>query len=77
MGFFSTLFRGENDNNQSVKVKQHNNDLDKQTGERLTHTEPGENKHVHETYTLDKVTGEYQEYRGGENAPDRSYNRDK
>jgi hypothetical protein len=35
----------------------------------------GEGKHVHEAYNKNTRTGKYSEYRGGENSPDRSYNK--
>ena len=57
------------------KVRTDMEDNAKSTGDRYTPT--GDGGHVHESYKLDKASGEYKEYSGGENSDDRSYNKDK
>lgn len=75
MGLFSTLFRSDGDRSQpSIRVRESNADRDKVVGDRYTHVEG--DKHGHESYTLDRASGSYREYSGGENSGDRSYNKE-
>ena len=75
MGLFSTLFRGDDkdDDNQTIKIRQNNEDTSQIVADRYTHVD--DNKHVHESYNINTSTGDYREYSGGENADDRSHNK--
>jgi hypothetical protein len=39
------------------------------------YTHKGGEKHVHQSYTVDRKSGKYREYGSGENSGDRHYNR--
>ncbi len=73
MAWFKTLFKGSDDEDREVKVREKNSDTAIRIADRYTPTESG--KHVHESFKLDTASGEYKEYRGGENSSDRSYNK--
>ena len=73
MGLWKVLFRSDSGGG-SVKVRQSAEDNAKIRADRITSTK-GE-KHIHESYTLDTESGSYKQYGGGENAPDRSYNKE-
>jgi hypothetical protein len=74
MGFWSSLFGydGPSDSGERVResVKEHGDHV---RGDKFTFTGGGE--HVHESYDLDRSSGEYKEYGGGEKSGDRSYNK--
>lgn len=71
MGFWDVIFRG--DGGGSTKVRQSKEDGSKARGDRYSPTPGG--GHVHQSYDLDKGSGSYREYQGGENSGDRSYNK--
>lgn len=71
MGFWSTIFRS--DGGGSSKIRQSNKDNAKIRGDKITPKSTG--KHVHQSFDLDKGSGSYREYHGGENSSDRSYNK--
>ncbi len=75
MGIFKALFRGDSkdERGQTTRVRESNENQAKQVGDHYTHVDGG--KHVHESYTLDKASGAYREYAGGENSGDRSHNK--
>jgi hypothetical protein len=71
---FSSLFSGRGDDDTpSIKVREKDSDRSVVRGDRYTRTDEG--KHTHDSYSLDKATGSYREYHGGENSSDRSYNK--
>lgn len=72
MGLFERLFNSSSDG-QTTRVRQSNEDRDRITGDRYTHT--GGGGHVHESFNLNTSTGEYSQYGGGENSSDRSGNK--
>lgn len=72
MGLFSSIFRSS-EGGTTVKVQEKKSDLSVERGHRFVET--GGEKHTHESYSLDKASGSYREYHGGENSPDRSYNK--
>ena len=72
MSLLEKLFSSKDDTT-STRVRQSNEDRAKITADRYTETEKG--KHIHESYNLDTTTGKYKEYSGGDNSPDRSYNK--
>lgn len=74
MGLFSILFRS-NGGGGSTKLRQSNADNSKVRGDKITST--GSGKHTHNSFNLDKASGNYREYRGGENSSDRGYNKRK
>jgi hypothetical protein len=76
MGLFSSLFssRGDDDDSSSVRVREKNSDRSVVRGDKITST--GDGKHTHDSYSLDRTTGSYKEYRGGENSSERSYNKE-
>jgi hypothetical protein len=81
MGLWSKIW-GDSNSESDVKVRHTTAESreSKVTADKYTHTgrnESGAKTHVHESYTLDHDKGKYTEYRGGENAPDRSYNKSK
>jgi len=71
MGFFSWLFSDTSDGS-TIKVRE-SEDKSKIVADKYTHT--GGDKHVHESYSIDKSEGTFKEYHGGENSSDRSYNK--
>lgn len=73
MGWFSNLFSSSSDDGVTIKVQEKNSDKSVARGHRYTET--GDGKHVHESYSLDKTSGDYREHGGGENSSDRSYNK--
>lgn len=72
MGLFDKLF-GSSSDGESSRVRQSKEDNAKVTGDKYTKTPDG--GHVHQSYNLDKASGSYKEYSGGENSSDRSYNK--
>ena len=72
VSFFSRLFSGTEDGS-TVRVRQNNEDNAKIVGDKFEHCEDG--GHTHRSYDLDTASGGYKEYSGGENSPDRSYNK--
>lgn len=74
MGLFSRIFNSSGgDSEPTVRVRESRNDTSKVVGDKYTPT--GGGKHTHDSYKLDKASGSYKEYRGGENSRDRSYNK--
>ncbi len=71
-GFWSTLF-GSRGEDSDVKVQSKNSDVSVTRGHKYEHT--GDGQHTHSSYSLDKTTGSYKEYHGGENSSDRSFNK--
>lgn len=71
-GFWSTLF-GSKGEDSDVKVQSKNSDNSVVRGHVYGHTENG--GHTHSSYSLDKTSGSYKEYHGGENSSDRSFNK--
>ncbi len=72
MGLWSILF-SDKDDSSHVKVRSSDYDNAKITGDKFTKTDGG--GHVHSSYTVDTASGGYNEYHGGENSSDRSYNK--
>lgn len=69
MGFFSTLFKfvsgpSDNDHGQETKVREKREDTSVARGDKLTYTQPDKEKHIHQSYSVDKATGQYKEYGG-------------
>ena len=74
MKLFSRLFNSEGkDSGPTIRVRESRSDTSKVVADRYTPTESG--KHTHDSYTLDKASGSYKEYRGGDKSSDRSYNK--
>lgn len=71
MGLFQWLFNDSSDGG-TTKVRE-SGDGSKITADRYTHQDEG--KHIHESYTVDKSSGSFKEYHGGENSSDRHYNK--
>ena len=74
MGFWSTIFRSDDSSEGSARVRQSNENLDHQRGDKYSHVDGG---HVHQSYNINTSTGDYKEYSGGEHSSDRSYNKGK
>ncbi|MBU4480193.1 hypothetical protein KKG48_02005 [Patescibacteria group bacterium] len=72
MGLWSRLFSDSSDGS-TTKVRQSNQDNAKSRGDKYEHC--GGGKHTHRSYDVDKASGSYREYSGGENSSDRSYNK--
>ena len=74
MGFWSSLFEydgpSESGERTIESVKEHG---DRVRGDKYTVTEGKE--HVHQSYEVDRSSGAYKEYGGGEKSSDRSYNK--
>ena len=74
MGFWSSVFGfdGPSDSGERVResVKEHGEHV---RGDKYTVTEGKE--HVHQSYDVDRTSGQYREYGGGEKSKDRSYNK--
>ena len=73
MGWFTNLFTSPPDGGDDVKVQAKNADNSVVRGHH--YEKVGDGKHVHHSYSLDRTTGDYKEYHGGENSSDRSYNK--
>ena len=74
MGLFSRLFDSDKHDGGEprVRVREDSSDRSKVTADRYTSTSNG---HTHESYNLDKASGSYREYSGGDRSSDRSYNK--
>jgi hypothetical protein len=72
MGWFTRIFFSSS-GGVDRKVHQKNSDNSVERGNR--YTDAGGGKHTHESYSLDKTSGSYKEYSGGENSSDRSHNK--
>jgi hypothetical protein len=76
MSFWSSLFdSGRHGGEPRVTVRENKGDRAIQRGDRYERTESG--KHHHDGYNLDTASGSYREYRGGDDASDRGYSKDK
>ncbi len=75
MGLWSSLFRSDSGSDGSVRVRESNENRDHVRADKYEHKSGGE--HSHRSYDLDKSTGKYREYTGGENSADRSYKKGK
>jgi hypothetical protein len=75
MGFFTSIF-SDRDDSGSTRIREDNEDRSKVTGDKITYTkEDSKSEHEHSSYTLDRASGSYKEYYGGEHSDDRSYNK--
>lgn len=76
MGFWSSLFSGSTDSGDVVKVRESTSNTDHVRGDKFTPTgEQGGKEHTHRSYDVDRSSGAYKEYGGGEKSDDRSYNK--
>lgn len=78
MGFWSSLFgyEGPSDGDGKIKETVKTDPRDGSTrGDKLTFTGGDRGEHVHQSYDVDRSSGTYKEYHGGENSPDRHYNK--
>jgi hypothetical protein len=74
MGLFDFIFKSsDEDSSTKVRVSRENNA--RISASKYEFTDKSSGKHVDRGYNLDKTTGAYKEYSGGENSPDRSYNK--
>lgn len=75
MGFWSSLFSGRTDSGDVVKVRESTSNNTHVRGDKLTVTDKSTGEHVHRSYDVDRSSGSYREYGGGEKSPDRWYNK--
>jgi hypothetical protein len=69
MGLWSLLF-GSSTDESDVKVREKSTDRSVVRADKYV---PKGGGHEHHGYNLDKATGGYKEYHGGENSDDRGY----
>jgi|GEM_PF-1630795 len=76
MGFWSSLFSfdGSSDSGERIResVREHGDHV---RGDKFTVTDKSTGEHVHQSYDVDRSSGQYKEYGSGEKSSDRSYNK--
>ncbi len=74
MGLWNLLFRSDGGGGaDSVRVRESKADNARVTADKYSHH--GGDSHGHRSYDLDRASGSYREYSGGENSSDRSSGR--